>query len=179
LDGRGSGDMLNGEKMEDIVVNTEEIGFGNSEIPVEDFDEFALYPSNVTLAERAGDHSPVNVLQGGVIGVFGSDDESAEKNAMKGPLLGLNGEIGPCALDVDEGDKNVGDADLSSFDDGRDELGELWVLVGAGDRTSARSRGGWETKSKVDDLRSRLDELLCEIKVSYGSALRMWRVRTD
>ena len=77
---------------------------------------------------------------------------------MKSPLFGLNGEIRPGALDVDEGDKNVGDRYLGSLDDRRDELGELGVLVGAGARASAR-RSGWETKSKVDDLNSRLDKL--------------------
>jgi len=62
--------VLNGEKIEEAVVNSEEIGFGNSEIPVEDFDELALDPTDVTLAEGGGDHSPMNVLQGGVIGVL-------------------------------------------------------------------------------------------------------------
>jgi hypothetical protein len=83
--------MLNGEKMEDIVVNSEEIGFSHSEIPIKDFDELALDPTNVTLAECAGNHSPMDVLQGRVVGVFGSDDESAEENAVKSPFLGLNG----------------------------------------------------------------------------------------
>jgi len=69
--------MLDGQKMQENIVGGEEIGFGNSEIPIEDFDELALNPPNVTLAERAGDHRPMHVLQGRVIGVFGSDDESA------------------------------------------------------------------------------------------------------
>jgi len=62
--------MLSGEEIQDNVVNSEEIGFGNSEIPVEDFDELAFDPTDIALAEGAGDHSPMNVLQGGVIGVF-------------------------------------------------------------------------------------------------------------
>ena len=88
---------------------------------------------------------------------------------MKGPLFGLDGEIWPGALDVDEGDKYVGDGDLGSLDDVRDELGELGVLVGAGGRTAAGGRGSWETKSEVDDLGSGLHELFCGMKVSYGS----------
>jgi len=160
--------VLNGQKIQEDVVDEEEIGFGNSEIPIEDLDELALNPTNVTLAEGAGDHRPMNVLQGRVIGVFGSDDESAEENAVKGPLLGLNREVGLGALDVDEGDKDVGDGNLSSLDDIRDELGELGVLVGADDRTSTR-RGGWEIKGEVDDLSCRLHELFCEIKVSCGN----------
>ena len=59
-----------GEKMQKGVANDEDIGFGNSEIPVEDFDELALDPSNVTLAECAGDHCPMNVFQGRVVGVL-------------------------------------------------------------------------------------------------------------
>ena len=89
---------------------------------------------------------------------------------MQGPVLGLNGEIWLGALDVDEGDKDVGDGNLSSLDDVRDKLGELWVLVGAGDGTSAGGRSCWETKGEVNNLGSRLHELFCEIKVSYGSA---------
>jgi len=89
---------------------------------------------------------------------------------VQGPVLGLNGEIWLGALDVDEGDKDVCDGNLSSLDDVRDKLGELWVLVGAGDGTSAGRRGGWETKSKVNDIGSRLHELFCEMKVSYRSA---------
>ena len=85
---------------------------------------------------------------------------------MKGPLFGLNREIRPGALDVDEGDEHVGDGDLGSVDDFRHELGELGVLVGTGGGTSAR-RGGRGTKSVTDDLGSRLHELLCEMRVSY------------
>jgi len=143
---------LDGEEMQESVMNDEEIGFGDGELPVDDIDELALDPSNIALAEGTGDHSPMNVFQSRVIGVLGGDDEGAEENAVKGPLFGLNGEIRPGALDVDEGDKDVGDSDLSSLDNVRDELGELGVLVGAGDRASARRRGGWNTKSEVDDL---------------------------
>ena len=157
--------MLNGQKVQEHVVDEEEIGFGNGEIPIEDLDELALNPANVTLAEGAGDHSPMNVLQGRVICVFGSDDERAEENAVKGPLFGLNREIGFGTLDVDEGDKDVGDSNLSSLDDIRDKLGELGVLVGADDGASTR-RGGWETKGEVDNLSRRFHELFCEIKVS-------------
>ena len=89
---------------------------------------------------------------------------------MQGPFLGLDGEIWLGALDVDEGDKYVGDGDLSSLDDVRDKLGELWVLVGAGDGTSAGRRSGWETKSEVNNIGGRLHELFCEMKVSYRSA---------
>ena len=85
---------------------------------------------------------------------------------MKGPLFGLNREIRPGALNVDEGDEDVGGSGLCSLDDVRDELSELGVLVSAGSGTSARSGGGWEVKSKVDDLDGGLDKLLCESRVS-------------
>jgi hypothetical protein len=144
--------------MQESVANDEQIGFGNSELPVEDFDELALDPPNVTLAEGAGDHHPMNVFQGRVVGVLCGDDVSAEENAVKCPLFGLNGEIRLGALDVDESDKDVRDRHLSSLEYRRHELGELGVLVGAGGRSSAR-RGGWDTESKVDDVDCRLNEL--------------------
>jgi len=56
--------------MKEGVANEEEIGFGNREIPVEDFDELAFDPSNVTLAKGTGDHSPVDVFQSRVIRVL-------------------------------------------------------------------------------------------------------------
>ena len=102
--------------MQKGVSDDKEIGFGNGQVPIEDFDELALDPSDVALAESVGDHSPVDVLQGRVVGILGGDDESAEENAVEGPLFGLDGEIRPGALDVDEGDKEVGDGNLSSCD---------------------------------------------------------------
>ena len=145
--------------MEERVANGEEIGFGNAEIPVEDFNELALDPSDIALAEGAGNHSPVNVFQSRVVGVFGSDDESAEENAVQCPLFGLDGEVWPGAFDVDEGDEDVGESGLGSLDDCRDELGKFGVLVGAGGRTSARRRGRWDTEGVVDDFDSRLHDL--------------------
>ena len=62
--------MSSGEEIQDHIVYNKEIGFGNSEIPVEDLDKLALDPADVTLAEGAGDHCPMNILQGGVIGVL-------------------------------------------------------------------------------------------------------------
>lgn len=56
--------------MQEGVADGEDIGFGNCEIPIKDFDELALNPPNVTLAEGAGDHRPMNVFQGRVVGVL-------------------------------------------------------------------------------------------------------------
>ena len=43
-----------------------------------------------------------------------------------------------------------------------------YLLVRAMERP--HRRGGWETKSKVNNIGSRLRELFCEMKVSYRSA---------
>ena len=101
---RSDGSSLGREKVQKSVANNEEIGLGHGEVPIEDFDELTLDPADVTLAEGAGDHGPMDIFQGRVIGVLRGDDESAEEDAMKSPLLGLNGEIRLGALDVDEGD---------------------------------------------------------------------------
>ena len=124
--------------MQKGATNREQIGFSHGEIPVEDFDELALDSANVAFAERARDHSPMDVFQSRVVGVFGSDYESAEENAVECPLLGLNGEIRSGTLDVHEGDKDVGHGDFSSLEDFRHELGELRVLARTGDCASAR-----------------------------------------
>ena len=70
---------------------------------------------------------------------------------MKGPLFGLDGEIRPGALDVDEGDKDVGDGGLGSLDDASNELCEFGVLVGTSGGASSRSGGG-DIESEVDNL---------------------------
>jgi len=143
--------------MQKSIANREEVGFGHGQVPVEDFNELAFDPSDVTFAERVGDHRPMDVFQSRVVGVFGGDNESAKENAVESPFFGLDGKIGFGALDVDECNKDVGDGNLSSFDDVRYELGELRVLVGAGDGASARR--SWGTKGKLNDLGSLLDYL--------------------
>lgn len=153
--------------MKKRVSNGEEIGFGDGQIPIEDLDELALDPSNVTFAERAGDHSPMYVFESRVVGVFGCDDESAEEDTVQSPFLCLNGEIGLGSLDVDEGNEEVGERDLGSLDNVRDKLSELGVLVGAGNRASARRGGGGYTEGHVYDLSSGLNDMFCERKVSY------------
>ena len=45
--------MSGREEMRESVIDDEKIGLGNSEIPVEDFDEFALDPADVALAKGA------------------------------------------------------------------------------------------------------------------------------
>ena len=102
--------------MEEGAANGEEIGFDNRKIPAEDLDELALDHSNGTLSEGTGDYSPVNIFQSRFICVFRGGDESAEENAMKGPQFGLNREMRLYALEVDEGDKDVGGSGLCSLE---------------------------------------------------------------
>lgn len=151
--------------MDKSLVDGEQIGLGDSKVPVEDFDELALDPANVALAERAGDHRPVDVFQCRVVRVLGGDDQSAEEDAVEGPVLALDGQVRLGALDVDEGDEDIGEGNLGSLDDTRDELGKLGLFVVAGQRTAAR-RGGGEIKGKVDDFDGGLNELFCESMVS-------------
>ena len=145
--------------MQKSVANSEEIGFGNSQIPIENLNELALDPSNITFAKRVRDHRPVDVLQSRVVGVLGGNDEATEEDAVEGPLLCLNGEIRLGAFDVREGNKKVGGSNLSSLDNVRHELGELRVLAGAGNCASARRGGGWDTKGQVNDLGSGLNNM--------------------
>ena len=118
----------------------------------------------------------MDVFEGRVIGVLGGDNEGAEENAVKSPLFGLNGEIRLGALDVHEGDQKVGGGNLSSLDHVRYELGELRVLVCAGDGTTSRRRGGRGTEGNVNDLSSGLNNVLCEMKVRSGKVNVMWRM---
>lgn len=136
--------------MKEQVANNEQIGFRDREIPVKDLDKLTLDPSDVSLSESTSDHRPMDVLQSRIIGVFGGGDEGAEENAVKGPLFGLYGKIGFGTLDVDQSNEEVGDGNLGSLDEIRDEVGELGVFVRTSGRTSARR--SWEIESKVDDF---------------------------
>ena len=59
-----------------------------------------------------------------------SQDDGAEKDAMKSPLFRLDGEVGPCPPYVDEGGEDVGDAHFGGIQNPFDELCELLVLGG-------------------------------------------------
>ena len=56
------------------------------------------------------------------------EDECAEEDALIGPLLEGNLDVGLCALDVDEGNEEGGDLDLCLRKDVCEELEELVVL---------------------------------------------------
>ena len=171
---------MSGQEVKETVSNGEEIGFGDGQIPIENLDELAFDPPNVTFAERVRDHRPMDVLKSRVVGVFGRDDESAEENTVESPFLRLDGEEWLSSLDVDECDEEVGDRDFSSLDNVRDKLSELGVLAGAGNGTSARRGGGWDTEGHVYDLSRCLDYMFCGKKVSYiEGELRLWHIHTD
>lgn len=56
------------------------------------------------------------------------NDESAKEDALAGPLLECDLEVGLCAVDVCEGDEECGDLDLRLVDHVCDEVGELRML---------------------------------------------------
>ena len=69
---------------------------------------------------------------------------------MKSPAFGLDGEIRPSVLNVDEGDEDVGGSGLSWLGDTSNELSEL---IGVHGRACVRKGRGIE--GIVDDLNGR------------------------
>ena len=73
----------------------------------------------------------------GMCTYFGRHDECAEEDALIGPLLEGDLDMGLRALDVDKGDEDGGNLDLCLVKDVCDELEELGVLGRAGHRAAA------------------------------------------
>lgn len=120
----------------------EEVRLGDGEVPVEDVEELALDAADIALAKDAGAERPVDVLEGGVVEILVGYDERPEEDALAGPLLEGDLEVGLCAGDVDEGDEEGGDGDFCATDDVGDELGKLGVLcVARQGATAGRGRG--------------------------------------
>ena len=69
MNGLGDGG-LSREEMEERIADEKEVALGHGKVPIEDFDELALDPSNVALSECSRDHRPVDVFQSRVIGVL-------------------------------------------------------------------------------------------------------------
>lgn len=84
------------------VVMREDVVLGNAELEIKDIQKLALDAPNVALAKNAGADRPVDVLQRGVIEVFGSDDEGAKEDTLQCPLLEGNVEVGLGPVDVYE-----------------------------------------------------------------------------
>jgi hypothetical protein len=60
------------------------LGLAHAQLPVQHVQKLALNPSYIALLEDAGAERPVDVLERGVIGVLGGDDEGAEEDALEG-----------------------------------------------------------------------------------------------
>ena len=54
----------------DCIVMCHDVGFADIQFEIEDVEEFALDPTDITLAEDACAHSPVHVLERRVIQVL-------------------------------------------------------------------------------------------------------------
>lgn len=80
------------------------VRFGNGELPIEHVQELTLDATDVPFAEQTGGDRPMVVFQSRVVGVFGGEDEGAEEDAVEGPFLGLDRQVGFGTVDVDEGD---------------------------------------------------------------------------
>lgn len=93
----------------------------HTEIPLEDSQELSLDAAHIALAKDTRAESPVDVLEGRVVGVLGSHNKSTEEDALEGPLFQSNVEVRACAVDVDEGEEESGSDDLGASDDGRCE----------------------------------------------------------
>lgn len=64
------------------------------------------------------------VLEGRVVGIFGSDDKGTEEDTLAGPFLEGNAEVGLGTLDVGNGHEDGGEWDVSVGEDAGGEVSE-------------------------------------------------------
>lgn len=134
------------EKGDNSVVVRHDIVFGDAQLEIKDVEKLALDPTNVTLPEHTGAHSPVYVLKRGVIqilqrcqsgGVYkrGNADshftrynDGTEEYTFIGPLLKRNVKVRLSPVQIDKGGEDDRHFNLSPSDHVVDHCGESRTL---------------------------------------------------
>lgn len=80
----------------------EDIRFGDRQIPIQDIQELALDAADISLSKGTRYEGPMDVFECRIVGIFGSNHESAEEDSFASPVLGFDRQVGLRAVDVDE-----------------------------------------------------------------------------
>ena len=98
------------------------------------------------------------VLEGEIVRVFGSEDESSEEDTVESPLFGLDPEVRFGSMDVDEGYQDGGHLHVCGAEDGCDKVRE----VGAFPRVPVGpvAGGGGLVECVGDHFRSLLGQMV-------------------
>lgn len=115
----------------------EDVCFRDTELEVEDIEEFTLDAADVALAEDTRADSPVDVLQRRIVQVLNtnhmlvrctnkelqptathlrSNNKSTEENTFASPFLECDVEMGLGALEIDKGREDNWHLNLCAFD---------------------------------------------------------------
>jgi hypothetical protein len=76
-----------GDKGHDGIVMRHDVVFIDAQIEVENVEKLAFDPTNVALAKHTSAHSPVHILERGVIQIFASCNQGAKEHTFIRPLL--------------------------------------------------------------------------------------------
>jgi hypothetical protein len=108
----------------DLGTVWEELGLRNSQLKGHHIQKFPFHPRDIVGGEHLSAGSPMCILQGGVIGVFRSDDKGTEEDALTGPFLKGNAEVRLGTLDVSDGHEDGGEGNISIGEDAGGEVSE-------------------------------------------------------
>lgn len=98
------------------------------------------------------------VLEGRIVGVFGSEDKGSEEDTVEGPVFSLDREMRFGSVDVDEGYQYGGHLDVRGVQDVRDEVHKVGTLLGA--PVGPATGGGGSAECEVNCFRSLLDQMV-------------------
>jgi len=79
-----------------------DVVLADAQLEIEDVQEFALDPADIALAKDACAHSPVHVLERGVIEILAGGDKCAKEDPLVGPLFECDVEMGFGPVKIDE-----------------------------------------------------------------------------
>jgi hypothetical protein len=106
----------------------QDVVFGNFELEIEDVEVFPFDATNVSLAENASAHRPVDIFECGIVEVLWRHNECSQKYAFQSPLFQTDMQMVLCSLDVYEGDKKCRHGHFGAFEHTGNELCEFDVL---------------------------------------------------
>ena len=100
----------------------------------------------------------MTVLEGRIVSVFGSEDESSEEDTVESPFFSRDREMEFGSMDVNEGHQYGGHLSVRVAQYIRDEVREVGALLGA--PVGPATRSGGSAECMVDHFCSLLDQMV-------------------
>lgn len=149
----------------------EDVFLSETELPVEDSEEFPFYFIHVSFAKGsllAGDNggeSPADSAERSIVSILGSNYESTKEHSFIGPVLRLDVEVFLCPRNVDKGDEENGHPHGSVVNEIPDETlegGHSYAIWG-----SHTPRGECVAQDGIDCIDGGLCKVICKFACHF------------